>query len=250
MITKNIALQTTSVRTKRFALRGLATALLLGAASAGCGLIDIPITLQSQSYNADFGNASGNVTSVPCNSQSDPCTAAANQVAASAASSGATVTGVCDTGTMTCTAKVNATVSYPVDLSKDQSFTTSVAGKAVAVVKSISLKYGVPKNTVSIDIPQLDLYIAPQGVTTIPDSRAVLIDHIPSIAKRTTLPDDSGDITIQTSSQAGAIFVDSIKNPSKPFTLLINTKPVVKAGDPLPAGQLTIKVTPQITVGF
>lgn len=235
---------------KQRLFRGLSAALLLGAATGGCGLLDIPITLQSQSYTANFGNASGTVNSVPCSAQTDPCTAAAQQVAAGAAQNGATVTGVCDTATSTCTAQVSATVAVPVDLSQDQSFTTALAGKVVVVVKSISLKYGVPMNSVTIDLPQLDLYIAPQGVTKIPDSRAVLIDKIPPIGKRKTLPDDSGAITIDTSSPAGAIFVDSIKNPSKPFTLLINTKPTVKANDPLPAGQMTVKVTPQITVGF
>jgi hypothetical protein len=187
---------------------------------------------------------------VPCTMQTDPCAAAASQVAAGAAQNGATVTGICDTTSRTCTARVDATVSYPVDLSKDQGFTTQVAGKVVTIVKSISLEYGVPMNTVTIDIPQLDLYIAPQGVTKLPDSRAVFVDKIPAIAKRRTLPDGSGTITIETSSPAGALFVDSIKNPAKPFTLLINTKPVVKAGDPLPAGQMTINVTPKIVVGF
>jgi hypothetical protein len=231
-------------------MRVVGAGLVLGAATGGCGLLDIPITLQTQSYMANFGSSSGTVSAVPCTAQTDPCMAAAQQVSQSTSGSGAMVTGICDTAAQSCTAQLNATVAYPVDLSKDQSFNNGVAGKVVTVVKSISLKYGVPTNTTTFNIPQLDLYIAPQGVTQIPDSRAVFVDKIPSIAKRMTLPDDSGTITIQTNTPAGAIFVDSIKNPSKPFTLLINTKPVVRAGDPLPAGQLTVRVTPQITVGF
>lgn len=256
MLTKNsstnLALPSTNnpSKTRRRLLRGLIASAVLGAATGGCGLLDIPITLQTQSYNANFGNANGTVTAVPCTMQQDPCTAAANQVAAGAAQNGATVTGVCDTATSTCTARVEATVAYPVNLGQDPSFTNGVAGKVVTVVKSISLKYGIPTNTVTVDLPQLDLYIAPMGVTKIPDSRAVFVDKIPAIPKKKTLPDDSGTITIETSSPAGAIFVDSIKNPAKPFTLLINTKPTVKANDPLPAGQMTIKVTPQIVVGF
>lgn len=250
MLTKTNFLKSLRPRTQKRLVTLLGAAAVLGAATGGCGLIDIPITLQTQVYMANFGTSSGTVTAVPCSAAADPCMAAAQQVSGATASSGATVVGVCDTRAQTCTAQVNATIAYPVDLSKDQGFTTQVAGKAVAVVKSISLKYGVPTNTTTFDIPQLDLYIAPQGVTKIPDSRAVFIDKIPAIAKRMTLPDDSGSIEVLTNTPAGAIFVDSIKNPSKPFTLLINTKPVVKAGDPLPAGQLTVKVTPQITVGF
>jgi hypothetical protein len=256
MLTKNssanLSLSSTNNTNKnrRRLLRGLVAGLVLGAATGGCGLIDIPITLQTQSYKANFGNASGTVTAVPCTMMTDPCTAAANQVAASAAQSGATITGRCDTATSTCTAQVDATVAYPVNLAQDAGFNDGVAGKVVTVVKSISLGYGIPMNSVTIDIPQLDLYIAPQGVTKIPDSRAIFVDKIPAIARRQTRPEGSGTITIDTNSPAGAIFVDSIKNPSKPFTLLVNTKPTVKANDPLPAGQITITVTPKIIVGF
>ncbi len=198
----------------------------------------------------NFGNASGTVQSVPCTMQSDPCSQAANQVSGSITSSGATVTGVCDTTAMSCTAQVSATLSYPVNLSQDSSFASSVGGRAVSVVRSISLKYGVPTNTTTFNIPELDLYIAPQGVTSITDSRAIYIDKVPTIAKGQTLPDGAGAITVDTSSKAGSEFVYYIQNPSQTFVLLVNAKPVIHAGDALPAGTITIHVTPQITVGF
>jgi hypothetical protein len=117
-------------------------------------------------------------------------------------------------------------------------------------VRSISLKYGVPMNSTTFAIPELELYIAPQGVTSITDSRAIYIDKVPTIAKGQTLADGAGAITVDTSSKAGAQFVYYIQNPSQTFVLLVNAKPVVHAGDAMPAGAITVHVTPQITVGF
>jgi hypothetical protein len=228
---------------------GLCAGFLIGAASSGCGL-GIPITLQTQTFMQNFGNSSGTVQSVPCTQQQDPCTQAAQQVSTALASDGATVTGICNTQAQQCTAQIDATVSYPVNLSMDQSFTSSVAGRAVSIVQSISLLYGVPTNTTTFPIPELDLYIAPAGVTSVTDSRAVYIDKVPSIAKAQTLPSNAGSITVQTNSPAGTQFVHYIQNPTTPFVILINAKPVLSAGEPLPAGEIVVNVTPQITVGF
>src|SRR5262249_36065080 len=146
----------------------LCAGFFVGAAAGGCGLLDIPITLQTQSFMQNFGNSTGTVPPVQCTIAGDPsCNTVTTQVNTAVASSGATVPPSCDMSVNPnlCVAQLDATFSYPVTLSKDQSFTTAVAGKAVAVVKSISLKYGIPTNSLTFNIPELDLYIAPQGVT-------------------------------------------------------------------------------------
>jgi hypothetical protein len=228
---------------------GLAATLLVGAAGLGCGLLDIPIKLKTQEYQQNFGTATGTVPTVTCTAATDPCTSAATQVQGAVAS-GTTVTGSCDTAAMKCMAQLNATVSYPVSLQNDQSFATSVAGKAVSVVHSIALQYGVAKNTLTFNLPEFDLYIAPMGVTRVDDPSAVYIDKVPSIQKGQTSADDAASITVDTSSKAGVQFVYYVQNPSKQFVLLANAKPVVKAGDPMPAGEIWLHITPVITVGL
>lgn len=229
---------------------GVLAGLFVGAASGGCGLFDIPITLSTQEYKQNFGNSTGTVPSVSCTTQTDPCSQAASQVGSALAANGATVTGVCDTSAMKCTAKLDATVSYSLSLANDQSFATSVAGKVVSVVHSISLKYGVPKNTATFNIPQLDLYIAPQGTTKIDDPKAVYIDKIPMLTKGQVIADGANSITVDTASKAGAQFIYYVQNPNQTFVLLVNAKPVVRAGDAMPAGELWLRVTPVITVGL
>ncbi len=163
---------------------------------------------------------------------------------------GATAKGICDVGTQKCTAEVSATLSYPITLAKEQNFATSVAGKVVSVVHSITLKYGVSKNTTTFAIPETSLYIAPMGVTSVTDSRAVYVDKIPAIPKGMTIPDGGGSITIPDGSPARAEFIRYIQSPTTPFVLLGVAKPVVKAGDAMPAGEIWLRVIPEFVVGL
>lgn len=230
------------------ALRFATASTFLFAAASGCGLFDQTITLQPQEFKQNFGNSTGTVPNVPCTMATDPCMTVANMVGGSIM--GATAKGICDTATQRCTAEVTATLSYPITLSKEQNFATSVAGKAVSVVQSITLKYGVSKNTTTFAIPETSLYIAPMGVTSITDPRAVYVDKIPPIAKGTTIPDGGGSISIPEGSPARSEFVKYIQNPTTPFVLLGSAKPVVKAGDAMPAGEIWLRVIPEFVVGL
>ena len=223
-------------------------AALMAAASGGCGLFDQTITLQPQEFKQNFGNSSGMVPSVACTTAADPCAQVANMVSGSIM--GATAKGVCDTSMQKCTAEVSATLSYPITLSKEQNFATSVAGKAVNIVHSITLKYGVSKNTTTFTIPETSLYIAPMGVTSVTDPRAVYIDKIPPIAKGTTIPDGGGSISLAEGTPARAEFVKYIQSPTTPFVLLGLAKPVVRAGDAMPAGEIWLRVIPEFVVGL
>ena len=227
----------------------LATAsAALIAAAAGCGIFDTTITLSPQEFKQNFGSSTGTVPSVACTTATDPCATVANQVGGSIM--GATAKGICDTATQKCTAEVNATFSYPFTLAKEQNFTTAVAGKAVSVVQSITLKYGISKNTTTFAIPETSLYIAPMGVTSVTDPRAVFVDKLPTIAKGMTIPDGGGSISIPEGSPARSEFIKYIQSPTTPFVLLGNAKPVVKPGDAMPAGEIWLRVIPEFVVGL
>lgn len=229
-------------------LRVASAVISLVAASTGCGIFDTTITLSPQEFKQNFGSSTGTVPSVACTMAADPCSTVANQVGGSIM--GATAKGICDTATQKCTAEVNATFSYPITLAKEQNFTTAVAGKAVSAVQSITLKYGISKNTTTFAIPETSLYIAPMGVTSVTDPRAVFVDKLPVIAKGMTIADGGGSISIPEGSPARAEFIKYIQNPTTPFVLLGNAKPVVKPGDAMPAGEIWLRVIPEFVVGL
>ncbi len=230
-------------------MRALAVGALLGAAFGGCGLFDIPITLSTEEYRQNFGSGSGQLDSVSCPMQQDPCPALGTQLQ-SKVGAGASVSASCDAPTGKCAAQLDATVSYPVTLANDQSFTSGVAGKAVSAVHSIILKYGVPKNTLSFAVPSLDVYIAPAGVTQVKDAQAVYMGKLAAIAAGQTSADGAASLNIDTSSPAGQKLVFYVQNPTQPFVLLLNTKPVFHANDPIPSGELVVRLTPVLTVGL
>lgn len=238
-------------KARRGALAAL-SALVLSGAAVGCGLIsadifDIPIRLQTQTYTLNLGNNTGKVPTAPCTAQADNCSAAAQGITLGP---GSTVTGVCDTTAKSCTAQVNAVLTYPVTLADDQSFATSVGGKVVNAVRSIELAYGVTTNTTTVNLPESDLYIGPQNAQKPTDQGVVFIDKIPPIARGTTIPEGSRKITIADGTEARTKFVYYVQNPKVPFVLMLVTKPVVRAMEDLPAGKLELKLTPTVVVGL
>lgn len=246
------SLRSTPPRTRRRILLGVVSACAVAAAGA-CGLInadifDIPITLSTQEYTQDFGTNTGKVPSVACTTTANTCQQVANQVGGSI--QGATAKGICESSTMTCSAEISATLSYQLQIANEQSFATSVGGKVVSVVRSIELKYGVPTNTTTFAIPEMMLYIAPQGVKSETDPKAVYLDKIPMIAAKQTLPPDSGIIKLAAGTPAFEQFSYYVKNPTTPFNILLVAKPKVKANDDVPAGKIVIRITPALTVGL
>jgi len=233
----------------------MSAAVLAAGAAAGCGLLstnifDFTVKLTTQVYSQDFGMATGKVPTVACTSQTDPCSQVASQLATSVPN--AKATGRCNTTVAPnqCVADLNVTLAYPLTLAEDQSFASSLGGKVIDIVNTIDLAYGVPTNTTTFNIPEMQLYIGPSGAQSATDAGVELIDKIPAIARGTTIPDASRHIILAEGTKARDQFIYYIKNPQKPFVLLLVTKPTVKGGDDMPAGKLELRLTPSITVGL
>lgn len=224
---------------------------LMGLGSAACGLIstnilDKTFELGAQKFSLDFGTTTGKVPAIACTVSGDTkCTTLGSQVAAA----GGTATGNCDTTAKLCYADITVTKSYPVTLSNEPSFASSVGSKAIAVVKAIELNYGA-NNASTVNLPDMDLYIGPDTAKTPTDKDVYLIDKIPAIAKGTNIPDKSRKIVVLSGSPAFERFSYYLQNPKVPFSLMVVAKPTVKANDDLPSGKVDISITPAFTVGL
>lgn len=248
----HITTDTAGRRAPRRAALFAGAALALGGGALGCGLIsadifDTSIRLQTQTYTMNLGNNTGKVPTAACTAQTDACSMAASGITLGP---GSTVAGRCDTTTKTCSAEVTAVLTYPVTLSDDQSFATSVGGKAVNVVRTIELSYGVTMNTTTVNLPESDLYIGPQNAQKPTDQGVVFIDKIPAIARGTQIPEGSRKISIADGTEARTKFIYYVQNPKVPFVLMLVSKPVIKANEDLPAGKLELKLTPTVVVGL
>ena len=231
---------------------GLSAALSLAVmGSAACGLIstnilDKTFELGAQKFSLDFGTTVGKVPSIACTVAGDTkCSTLGSQVSAA----GGTATGNCDTNAKLCYADITVTKSYPVTLSNEPSFVSSIGSKAISVVKAIELNYGA-NNGSTVNLPDMDLYIGPDTAKSPTDKDVYLIDKIPAIGKGVNIPDKSRKIVVQAGTPAFDRFSYYLQNPKVPFSLMVVGKPTVKANDDLPSGKVDISITPAFTVGL
>ena len=227
---------------------------VIAALSAGllsCGLInpnilDTDIRLQRQVYSQDFGKSMGTIPEVPCSAQTDLC-----QQVTDAVGGGQQARGVCDTGAMRCYAEASMTLPYTVNLSQDQAFQSGVAGRVVQFVRAVELGYSLPVNTLTFDIPEVEVFLGPQDAKNKTDPGVVRIGTIGPFSAGQTISDSSPrKLAIADGSPARSQLEQNVKNPKVPFVFLISATPRLDSGKPVPAGKLELHVFPKITVGL
>jgi hypothetical protein len=229
--------------------RGVVLAML-GAGLLSCGLInpnilDTDIRLQRQVYSQDFGKAAGTVPVVPCSPQMDICQQVTDAV------QGSQARGVCDTTLNVCYAEATMTLPYTVNLSQDQAFQSGVAGRVVQFVRAVELGYSLPTNTLTFDIPEVEIFLGPQDAKNKTDPGVVRVGTIGPFKAGQTISDGAPrTLAIADGSPARTQLEQNVKNPKVPFVFLISATPRLDGGKPLPAGKLELHVFPKITVGL
>lgn len=226
-----------------------AVPLAMAMGLAGCGLVssdifDVDVHLQTQPFSHDFGNAMGKVPPVPCSAMMNTCQLVKDAL------NDSRVAALCD-GTM-CYAQADVTLPSPdIDLSKEKEFQSKVAQKAVQAVRTIDLGYRVVVNTLSFDIPAIDVYVGPSGAMLKTDPGVLPIGTIGPIGKGQRTPDNVlSHLKVADGSKARDYLVGKVMMPKPPFVFLLAASPRLKAGDSLPAGNIEIDVLPTVTVGL
>jgi hypothetical protein len=230
------------------------TAAILGLVFAGgCSrdVFDVKVDLKTQTYLANFGTATGTIPVVAC----DPAAASScsegtvvdvNAPPAVGSASVQLSTG-CDATTDRCFVQANARVPYSVDVFQDDAFASKVASHTVEFVRVADIAYTVPMNGLTFDVPQIDIYVGPPGITSETDPGVVPVGSTPALAAGALLTD--GHLTVDDASPARATIESGIRN-EQPLTFLIVLAPQIEAGATVPAGTLEVHVSPQLLVGL
>jgi hypothetical protein len=209
-------------------------------------VLDVDVDLASQRYVSDFGASTGAVPIVPCAPAMPEACAVAG--ATTVAADQATVTLGCDASTSRCFASARARDSFEVDVLRDDDFVSKVARRAVTLVRTVDLAYTVPVNTLSFDVPRVDLYVGPLGTTKETDPGVAPVDTIPPIAAGTTFLDPRRHLVVADGSPARAFIVSSIQT-EQPFVFVVVATTRVEAGAALPGGALEVDVYPHLLLG-
>lgn len=220
----------------------LAAAVLGLSLAAGCGLIssdvtnfdlmlpDKKFTIDASGWQVDANKTpfnNGTLASVPCSSTSTTCSNVAQ-----ACSSGCT--GTCDPATSSCALSLDVSRPLKVDLLTEQPDLKTINDQPVIKVSIDSVTYAVTSNSLNVDTPEINVYVAPISALKPTDPDAKLIGSIPVIPKMTT--SDFQALMFTPTGKADLIsFMSTFKTP---FNVLVASSLVVRAGQMLPMGKL------------
>jgi hypothetical protein len=237
-------------------LAGTLGFVVFGASACNVDVFDVNVPLSPHAYQADFGASSGTIPTVACDPTMPtmPTVCGTGQTLAVTTTDGApadvSVDVGCDATTSRCFAEAHARLTYELDVLQDDAFVTKVERRAISVVQSVDLAYTLPTNTLTFDVPRIDVYVGPVGSKTETDPGVVLVDSVQSITPGLTFGDDARrHLALADDSPARALIVSSIQAKT-PFVFVLATAPRLEAGTPVPGGAFEIDVYPTLGLGL
>lgn len=226
-------------------------AAVLGALACSTDVFDVSVPLATHSYQMDFGSATGTIPTVTC-AAGTPSVCDAQQRDTVVATPGPTNVSVsigCDASTQRCFAEATARLTYTLDVLQDDDFVTSVERHSAWVVHSVDLAYTVPTNTLTFEVPKIDVYVGPPGSTTETDAGVVFVDSTIPLPAGMTFVDEPRHLNVAEGSAARDFIVSSVEG-KQPIVFVVVLTPRIEAGAAVPAGAVELDVAPTLGLGF
>jgi hypothetical protein len=149
----------------------------------------------------------------------------------------------------TCQAQITVTLVQKVDLSGDPNLARA---KTVADLTLRSLEYAVCNNSLTVAIPQIEIWLAPEAVTKADQSAgAEKLATIPMIAAMQNVacppdpehPDPRSFAKVVLEPNAPTIFATFAHDLSKPFNAIATGVLIERGHDPVPQGSVAVLLT-------
>jgi hypothetical protein len=238
-------------RTTQTAALAIAAAVAAAGGGGACStdILDVDVALRSDAFHFDFGTASGTVPAVACDARA--ANACGDATALGVATAGADVqaqTG-CDPATGRCFAEAHGRVALEVAVAEDDDFSSKVERGSVTVVRMVDVSYEIPTNTLTFEVPIIDVFVGPAGAQTEADPGVVLVDTLPAVPAGQTFGDGSHHLIVADGSPARALLEQSIQG-QQPFVFVVTLAPRFEAGSPVPAGAIEIDLHPRLRLGL
>jgi hypothetical protein len=233
--------------------RAAAAAALIATAggAVGCSsdVLDVDVALAPQTYGADFGAAAGEIPAVACEPQvADSCGGPGPLEVAASAGEAQLSTG-CDPGTARCYVQADVRVARSVAVLQEDGFVAQVKRESLAFVRIVDLAYTVPTNSLTFDLPEVTVYVGPEGTTRETDPGVHPIAAMPALAAGATVIDPPGHLTLADESPAHDFIEWSVRE-RLPFVFVMSFAPRLDSGAPIPAGAVEIVLAPMLRIGL
>lgn len=205
----------------------------------GCGLIssdvtNFDLTLPDKNFTIDATGwqvdqaAAATLTSTSCAQAPMVCASAADAVCPE------DCTGRCGSA-QTCELDLDVGLYQMIDLLREKPELQSINDEPVIQVTIDSVTYEVTQNTLNVDTPAMEVYVAPMAIM---DPKDPLAKHVGTIA---SVPAGQSLLTPQSlefTATGKAELVDIMSTFKTPFNLIVGSTITVKSGTPVPTGRL------------
>jgi hypothetical protein len=225
------------------------------ALGGGCSdVFDVDVDLQQASFVVDFGSFQGTVPAIACDPNAPAaCTAAAIGAQALVDQSGVgpadtQITAQCDAATSQCYAVAATHDAVSIEALTGDSLGAKLARRGTSFVHAIDVRYTVPANTLTFDLPSVDVFIGPPGSTVGGDPGVAAAGTLAQIAAGATFT-VMRHLVVADGTPAHALVEDSVR-AERPIVIILQASPRADAGARIPAGALQVQVYPRITVGL
>ena len=234
---------------------------VLALAIGGCGLVNshslsYPYAFDAQQFMEKLGDEKTDATvpMMPCDpaASPDPCAALSAQLPASAA------TMQCDAASASCIAVADVRLPYPIDLSR-QNLPGPVVQYGVDTVSIEKVAYWIMTNTVNVELPPIDLYVAPAAAKDENDARAVQLGSVARLPAKSAVCGDAADPDKYSEANGAAVcdlkltpqgelaLAAFVKDYKTPFQLIAHARVVAHGGEPLPTGTIDFFIKPTVS---
>jgi hypothetical protein len=225
-----------------------------GGGGCSADVLDMTVELTPQTFALDFGQQTGTIPTATCDDTVVQEVCGSGQSVAVDTSS---TTGVpsdvqmtlgCDAGTNQCFAEAIAHASQPVNVLQDDALVTRIERNALEFVHLVDVAYTVPANTLTFDIPQIDIYAGPAGSRHETDPGVAIVGSTQPIPAGAVVSDPL-HVMITDDTPARPVIEHAIENKQE-FVFIVVANPRLDAGAPIPAGAVQIDVFPSIVIGL
>lgn len=223
----------------------LLLACVVGTGACSSDIFDVDVAFTAQSYAFDFGAQTGQVPVVACSAEDDPCSGV---VTATGDDAIRALHVGCSPLEGQCYVQADAELAFTLSILEQTDFRTKVERRSIEVVRSVDLAYAIPVNTLSFDIPQIDIFVGPEGTRRFDDPDVVFVDSIKSVPAGAVTALPTHHLIVADHSAARTLLQDTIVR-QEPFVFVLATSPRLTSGQPIPAGQLTVELHPLVRLG-
>jgi hypothetical protein len=212
---------------------------LFAAVLTGCGLIssdvtDFDLNLPDKTFSID--TAGWSIDEAEAQTFLGTSCSAVPTVCMSAAEAACeNCSGECNAGSQKCDLTLSVSLHTPVNLLMEKPELKQIDDKPIIDVTIDAVTFEVTSNTLNVDTPQMNVFVAPISVTDANDPMAKLIGTVEPIPAG-TVTDAPKSLAFTATGKAD--LVTTMSSFRTPFNILVGSELLVREGTPVPTGKL------------